>query len=95
MADARRSGRTTRMIARLPASGSVVVVHSPSVVDVFREAVRRSRGAEVAAVTRIIAAPALVDERAATRGLEMPVFRDHFVEEQRAHRRALMQGFRL
>lgn len=93
MAD--RSRKAQRMIERLPATGAVLIVHSASMVGPFREAVERARGPEVAAVTRVIVAPSLIDERAATDGLSLPVFRDYLVDEQRQHRRALMQGFRL
>jgi len=91
----RRSGRTHRMIMGLPSDGAVVIVHSPSCVGIFRDTIAAMRGAEVAACTRVVAAPSLADERAVTRRLSLPVFRDHFVDEQREHARAVMQAWRL
>lgn len=91
----RRSGRTHRMIMGLPKGGSVVIVHSPSVIGVFRDLICDLRGAEVAARTRVVAAPSIADERAVTARLSLPVFRDHFVDEQREHARAVVQAWRL
>lgn len=93
--EARRSKRTHRLIMGLPKGGSVVIVHSPSVIGVFRDLICDLRGAEVAACTRVVAAPSLADERAVTARLSLPVFRDHFVDEQREHARAVMQAWRL
>ncbi len=90
----RRSGRTHRMVMSLPSDGAVVIVHSPSAIGIFRDVIAELRGPEVAACTRVVAAPSLADERAATRGLSLPVFRDHFVDEQREHARAVMQAWR-
>lgn len=83
------------MIMGLPAGGSVVIVHSPSMIGAFRDLICDLRGAEVAACTRVVAAPSMADERAATARLSLPVFRDHFVDEQREHARAVMQAWRL
>ena len=41
------------------------------------------------------AIPTIADERRVTAGLSLPVFRDHFVDEQREHARAVMQAWRL
>lgn len=94
-AERRRSGRTRRMILSLPADGAVVIVHSPSVVGIVRDLIRELRGDEVAALARVVAAPTIADERAVTARLSLPVVRDHFVDEQREHARALMQAWRL
>ncbi|GEP09834.1 hypothetical protein [Methylobacterium gnaphalii] len=95
-AEIRACKRIASVVAKLPASGSVIIVHSPSVVDAWRRCVRELRGDLVAAETRVIVAPRLIDERAATTGLSaLPVFRDSFVELQREHRRALAQAWRL
>ena len=91
----RRSGRTHRMIMSLPKGGAVVVVHSPAMIGIFRDLIRDLRGAEIADATRVVAAPSMADERAVVRGLSLPVFRDHFVDEQREHARAMMQAWRL
>lgn|GEM_PF-3134067 len=91
----RRSGRTHRMIMSLPKGGAVVVVHSPTMIGVFRDLIRDLRGSEIADATRVVAAPSMADERAMVRGLSLPVFRDHFVDEQREHARAVMQAWRL
>jgi hypothetical protein len=91
----RRSGRTHRMIMGLPKGGSVVVVHSPSMIGVFRDLIRDLRGDDVASNTRVVAAPSVADERTMLRGISLPVFRDHFVDEQREHARAVMQAWRL
>jgi hypothetical protein len=89
------SGSAEDFIASLPGDGCVCIVHSHAIVSEYRAAIARGRGADVAAVTRVIAAPTLRDEVAATDGLSLPVFRDPFVDVQRDHRRALMQGWRL
>lgn len=91
----RRSGRTHRMILSLPAGGAVVIVHSPSMLGVFRDLIRNLRGDEIADAIRVIAAPSMSDERTVLRGLSLPVFRDHFVDEQREYARAVMQAWRL
>lgn len=84
-----------RMIAALPESGSVVIVHSPTVVGVYREMIREQRGPELAAATKVFSAPSMRDEAAVTRGLTLPIFIEPFVEAQREHRRALAQAWRL
>ena len=84
-----------RLIAALPESGSVVIVHSPTVVCAYREMIREQRGPDVAAVTKVFSAPTMRDEAAVTRGLSLPIFIEPFVEEQREHRRALAQAWRL
>lgn len=94
-AEKRRSGRTHRMIMGLPPDGAVVIVHSPSCVGIFRDTIAAMRGPEVAACTRVVAAPSIADERAVTARLSLPVFRDHFVDEQREHARAVLQASRL
>ncbi|QGY05505.1 hypothetical protein MMSR116_29140 [Methylobacterium mesophilicum SR1.6/6] len=93
-AEKRRSGRTRRMIMDLPKSGAVVIVHSPSVIGLFRDLIRAVRGDDVANVTRVVAAPTVLDELAVVRGLSLPVFRDHFVEEQREHARGVLHAWR-
>ncbi|MBE7202903.1 MAG: hypothetical protein INR70_34610, partial [Parafilimonas terrae] len=45
-------------------------------------------------VTRVVAAPTVLDELAVVRGLSLPVFRDHFVEEQREHARGVLHAWR-
>lgn len=90
-----RSSRTHRMIMSLPADGAVLIVHSPSVIGIFRDLICDLRGADVAGCTRVVAAPSLSDERAVTARLSLPVIRDHFVVEQREHARAVMQAWRL
>lgn len=90
-----RADRTARMVQALPDDGAVVIVHSPGAVILIREAIRELRGTEVAAQTRVVAAPTIADERRVTAGLSLPVFRDHFVDEQREHARAVMQAWRL
>lgn len=94
-AQKRRSGRTHRMIMSLPSDGAVVIVHSPSCVGIFRDTIAAMRGPEVAACTRVVAAPSAADELAVTRRLSLPVFRDHFVDEQREHARAVLQASHL
>ncbi|SDA12961.1 hypothetical protein SAMN02799622_00865 [Methylobacterium sp. UNC378MF] len=90
-----RADRTARMVQALPDDGAVVIVHSPGAVILIREAIRELRGTEVAAQTRVVAAPTMADERRVTAGLSLPVFRDHFVDEQREYARAVMQAWRL
>lgn len=94
-AECRRSARVHRLVMGLPKGGAVVVVHSPTVIGIFRDLIRELRGEELAALTRVVAAPTLADERTMTRGLSLPVVRDHFVVEQREHARAVMQAWRL
>lgn len=91
----RRASRARRLVMSLPTGGAVIVVHSPSAVGIYRELVCDLRGEEVAACTRVVAAPSIADERAVTARLSLPVFRDHFVDEQREHARAVMQAWRL
>ncbi|MCJ2102434.1 hypothetical protein [Methylobacterium sp. E-046] len=90
-----RADRTVRMVQALPNDGAVVIVHSPGAVILIREAIRELRGSEVAAQTRVVAAPTVADERRVSAGISLPVFRDHFVDEQREHARAVMQAWRL
>ncbi|MBP2494690.1 hypothetical protein ABID82_007189 [Methylobacterium sp. PvP062] len=90
----RRAGRTRRMIMDLPKDGAVVIVHSPSVIGIFRDLIRSVRGNEVADATRVVAAPTVLDELAVVRRLSLPVFRDHFVEEQREHARGVLHAWR-
>ena len=94
-AEKRRSGRTHRMMMSLPKGGAVVVVHSACMIGVFRDLIRDLRGDEIADATRVVAAPSMADERTMVRSLSLPVFRDHFVDEQREHARAMMQAWRL
>lgn len=94
-AERRRSARMHRLVMGLPKGGAVVIVHSPSVIGIFRDLIRDLRGEELAALTRVVAAPTMADERTVTRGLSLPVVRDHFVDEQREHARAVMQAWRL
>jgi hypothetical protein len=49
---------------------------------------------EVADATRVVAAPTVLDELAVVRRLSLPVFRDHFVEEQREHARGVLHAWR-
>lgn len=90
----RRSGRTHRMIMSLPKDGAVVIVHSPSMIGIFRDTIRALRGDDVSSVTRVVAAPTIADEQAVVRRLSLPVFRDHFVEEQREHARGVLHAWR-
>ncbi|MCJ2068127.1 hypothetical protein MKK75_04760 [Methylobacterium sp. J-030] len=94
-AEKRRSSRTHRMIMGLPSDGAVVIVHSPACVGIYRDTIAVLREPEVAACTRVVAAPNIADERAVTARLSLPVFRDHFVDEQREHARAVLQASRL
>lgn len=93
-AERRMAKGIRRVIEALPASGSVLIVHSPTVVGACRELIRDVRGPDVAAVTRVFAAPTMRDEAAVTRGLSLPIFIEPFVEAQREHRRALAQAWR-
>lgn len=93
-AEKRRAGRTRRMILDLPKGGALVIVHSPSVIGIFRDLIRAVRGDEVANATRVVAAPTVLDELAVVRRLSLPVFRDHFVEEQREHARGVLHAWR-
>lgn len=93
-AEKRRASRTRRMIMDLPKDGAVVIVHSPSVIGIFRDLIRAVRGDEIANVTRVVAAPTALDELAVVRRLSLPVFRDHFVEEQREHARGVLHAWR-
>lgn len=83
------------LVEGLPAGGSVLIVHSPTVVGAYRELIQDLRGPVIAAATKVFAAPALRDELTLTRNLSLPVVRAPLVEEQRRYRRALAQAWRL
>lgn len=89
------ASQVRRLVEDLPAGGSVVIVHSPTVVGAYRELIQDLRGPAVAAATKVFAAPALRDELALTRNLSLPVVRAPLVEEQRQYRRALAQAWRV
>lgn len=73
-----------RMVAALPACGSVVLVHSHLVLPKIQRLIHERRGSKVAKLTRVFAAPLAEDEEPYAR-LGLQVFRDPFVNEQRAY----------
>ena len=94
-AERRMAAQIRRLVEDLPKSGSVVIVHSPTVVSGLRQAIADLRGPDVAAATKVLTAPSLIDEEALTQGLSLPVVRAPLVEEQRQYRRALAQAWRV
>lgn len=82
------------MIRALPANGSVVVVHCQAAVGLFREMIREMRGSDVAKATRVIAAATTDEEELRVRGIRLPIFRDHFVDEHREHLLAVAQAWK-
>lgn len=95
LAETKQARALVALVAKLPASGSIVIVHSTTVVDEVRRSIRELRGDAVAGATRVFAAPTLKTEQALTAGIDLPVFRDPMVEAQRDHKRAWSQAWRL
>lgn len=91
----RMAAQIRKLVEDLPKSGSIVIVHSPTVVSGYRQAIADLRGPDVASLTKVVAAPNLIDEEAVTRGLALPVVHAPLVAEQRNHRRALAQAWRV
>ena len=87
----RREKAVLRMVDGLPKTGALVVVHAHSVVAPMRRLIAVRRGADVARSMRVVVAARAADEAAIAEGTELPVHRDPFVLEQRAHLAALEQ----
>ena len=88
----RRVAATYRMIDKLPKAGALVVVHAHSAISPIRDLIVRRRGDVIARDVRVVAAPTENDEVAIAGGTELPVFREPFVEEARAHAIALAEA---
>ena len=80
------------MIARLPKTGALVLVHSHAELPALRLRVLRARGELVAMATRVLVAPTAADERRAVGpDPSLPVIQAPFLAEQRAYAAALAQ----
>jgi len=87
-----RIAATYRLIDELPESGALVVVHAHSAISPVRDLIVRRRGDVIARDIRVVCAPTENDEVAIASGTELPVFREPFVEEARAHALALAEA---
>lgn len=94
-AERRMAAQIRKLVEDLPKSGSVVIVHSPTVVSGLRQAIADLRGPDIAAATKVLSAPSLIDEEALTQGLSLPVLHAPLVIEQRQYRHALGQAWRV
>lgn len=73
----RRSGKTLAMVETLPASGSVVVVHSAVMRRYVERMIADVRGRDVALQTRVVAITTRADAYQALTGRNVPVVFDH------------------
>jgi len=76
-----RSGKTLEMVKALPATGSIVVVHTLAMRMYLRNMIQDLRGEAVSKITHIV----VIDSRAAAEetlvGARVPVRIDHAFEE--------------
>jgi len=81
----RRSGKTMAMVKALPASGSVVVVHTRPMRTYLQQMLRDVRGPAVAGLTRVVVVNSCAAAEAELAGARMPIRIDHAVREGGVH----------